>query len=153
MKTTDFRQEEGQSLIQVALMLVVLIGFVGLALDGGDFYAERRRMQNAADAGALAGAWAMCTGNAGQAAAIAADYMLKNGDPDVDIDKDVVIDGFKVTTYASKPVTPFLPFTFGGSVDVPASAAAACGAANKACGLWPVGLPKSNWDSFEPISC
>ena len=55
--------EDGQVLIQVALMLVVLLTFVGLAIDGGLVYAERRQMQNAADAAALAAhgnyAWAI----------------------------------------------------------------------------------------------
>ncbi len=48
--------ENGQTLVWVALAMVVLLAFVGLAIDGGAVYAERRRMQNAADAGALAGA-------------------------------------------------------------------------------------------------
>lgn len=151
MKTPDFREEEGQSLIQVALMLVVLIGFVGLALDGGNLYAERRRMQNAADAGALAGAWAMCKVNDPAAAkAKAAEYMQKNGDLDAAVG-NVDIVGYKVTTHASKPVTPFLPFTFGGSVNVPANASAACGAANSSCGLWPIAFRQSDWQNFETM--
>src|SRR5690606_4536767 len=52
--------ERGQTLVQVALMLVVLLGFAALAIDGGMVYAERRHMQNAADAGALAGARELC---------------------------------------------------------------------------------------------
>jgi hypothetical protein len=49
-------QERGQSLVLVVFMLIVLLVFAGLAIDGGMVFLERRRMQNAADAGALAGA-------------------------------------------------------------------------------------------------
>jgi hypothetical protein len=38
-----------------ALSLTVLIGFLGLVMDGGNAYHSRRVLQNAADAGALAG--------------------------------------------------------------------------------------------------
>jgi Flp pilus assembly protein TadG len=46
----------GQSLIIFALFALVLIGFMGLAVDGGFILAERRQIQNAADAGAVAAA-------------------------------------------------------------------------------------------------
>lgn len=49
----------GQILILAAAALVGLIGLVGLATDLGYSFAERRTMQNAADAGALAGAHAI----------------------------------------------------------------------------------------------
>ena len=50
------RAEAGQVLIIVAVMLPVLIGFMGLVIDLGSLYHHKRRMQTAADAGALAGA-------------------------------------------------------------------------------------------------
>ncbi len=48
--------QAGQALVVLALALVALIGFVGLGLDGAEAFAQRRKMQNAADAAALAGA-------------------------------------------------------------------------------------------------
>lgn len=48
--------EEGSSLIYVALSLMVLLGFAGLAVDGSYAYSQHNRMQVAADASALAGA-------------------------------------------------------------------------------------------------
>jgi hypothetical protein len=48
--------ERGSVLILTALCMVVLLGFVGLALDTGYLYHERRLAQTAADAGAMAGA-------------------------------------------------------------------------------------------------
>ena len=51
--------ERGAILITVALVLVTLLLFLALAIDVGVGYAERRKMQNAADAGSLAGAWVL----------------------------------------------------------------------------------------------
>ena len=53
------RQENGVTLIYLALVLMVLIGFAGIAIDGSNVYMQRRRMQTAADAAALAGARSM----------------------------------------------------------------------------------------------
>ncbi|MFQ5922945.1 MAG: pilus assembly protein TadG-related protein [Anaerolineales bacterium] len=52
------RSESGQVFVILILVLVGLIGFTALAIDGGMVYSERRRAQNAADAGALAAALA-----------------------------------------------------------------------------------------------
>ena len=58
--------EQGQSLIQFAVIIVMLLVFVSLAIDVGSVYAERRKMQNAADAAALAGARELCLGHSHQ---------------------------------------------------------------------------------------
>lgn len=50
------RAYRGQMLIIVAAAMIGLIGVLGLAIDVGMSTVERRTMQNAADAGALAGA-------------------------------------------------------------------------------------------------
>jgi hypothetical protein len=47
--------ERGQTAVLFALMLIGLILFVGLAVDGGNVFNERRITQNAADASALGG--------------------------------------------------------------------------------------------------
>ncbi|MCC7352522.1 MAG: VWA domain-containing protein [Anaerolineae bacterium] len=56
------RNESGQSLILVALSTLALLSILALAIDFGLAYTERRRMQNAADAAALAGAWVLADG-------------------------------------------------------------------------------------------
>jgi len=48
--------ERGSTLITVAITLLVLVFFLAMAIDIASAYAERRKMQNAADAAALAGA-------------------------------------------------------------------------------------------------
>ncbi len=57
------RRQRGQTFVIVALALLVLVGFAGLAIDGGHLYLVRRAAQNATDAGALAAAkWLVATG-------------------------------------------------------------------------------------------
>jgi hypothetical protein len=48
----------GQVIVMFALMMTGLLGMVGLAMDLGYSFSQRRNTQNAADAGALAGALA-----------------------------------------------------------------------------------------------
>src|SRR5919204_1773357 len=48
--------ERGQILILGALMMTVMLGFLGLVIDVGNAYAQRRFMQNAADAASVAAA-------------------------------------------------------------------------------------------------
>jgi Flp pilus assembly protein TadG len=64
------RQESGQVLPLVAVMLVVLLGMAGLAVDVGHAFYCDRALQQAADAAALAGAGSIRTA-ASSAAAIA----------------------------------------------------------------------------------
>ncbi len=52
-------RRKGQTLIMFTLMITVLFGFVALVIDLGFAYSERRLVQNAADAGSLAGARAL----------------------------------------------------------------------------------------------
>ena len=62
------RQEEGVSALYMAMILFLLVGILGIALDGSNAYIQRRRMQNAADFAALAGARVLALG--GNTAAI-----------------------------------------------------------------------------------
>jgi type II secretory pathway pseudopilin PulG len=50
------KDQRGISVILVAMLLTVLVGFVAFAIDIGYTYVARNQVQNAADAGALAGA-------------------------------------------------------------------------------------------------
>lgn len=60
--------QRGQSIILLALVLVALIGMLALTVDVGYSFVQRRRAQNAADAGALAGAIVLNTTGATDAA-------------------------------------------------------------------------------------
>lgn len=54
--TSKIRDERGAVLIHVALALIALLGFTAFVADYGVMWVSRRQAQNAADAGALAGA-------------------------------------------------------------------------------------------------
>jgi Flp pilus assembly protein TadG len=56
MRRFLLRHNQGQALPLVGLMAVVLFLMIGLAIDGGLLYAQRRVMQNTADAACLAAA-------------------------------------------------------------------------------------------------
>jgi hypothetical protein len=56
-------RESGQAIIVIALLMVVLMAFLALAIDGGAAYSHRRTAQNASDAGALAGAVVVASGS------------------------------------------------------------------------------------------
>src|SRR6476620_5610806 len=60
------RAHRGQILIMFAFMLVALLGALGLSVDLGMAFSQRRTMQSAADAGAYAGAWAVLKSKAVQ---------------------------------------------------------------------------------------
>jgi hypothetical protein len=47
--------EKGQAIVYLTLGLIVFLGFVALAIDGGMALADRRNIQNVADAASLAG--------------------------------------------------------------------------------------------------
>jgi Flp pilus assembly protein TadG len=54
--TGKLKDENGASMIIVALILTVLLGFIALAVDVGYLYSTKNELQDIADAGALAGA-------------------------------------------------------------------------------------------------
>ncbi|CZQ80916.1 Hypothetical protein Tpal_134 [Trichococcus palustris] len=87
------KEEQGQALIMVALMLTVLLGFAALVVDVGNLYVQKSQLQNAADAAALAGAQDL--GTAIDAEATAKNYAEANGVPKT----ETLVD----TTYDNNP--------------------------------------------------
>lgn len=63
------RNERGVTLVILAVSSVAIVGMVGLVMDGGAAFAERRQMQNAADTSALGGARMMDLHRQGDATA------------------------------------------------------------------------------------
>ena len=61
MKTRRSSKAAGQSIVLIAVLIVVLVAFVGLSVDVAHTYAEQRRVQQAANAAALAGMNAVAT--------------------------------------------------------------------------------------------
>ncbi|HEY5539831.1 MAG TPA: pilus assembly protein TadG-related protein [Coriobacteriia bacterium] len=69
--------DSGAVAVIVALMMVVLVGVAALVVDMGSLYVERRKMQTAADAAALAGVQEL-PGDPTEARRIAAAYVSVN---------------------------------------------------------------------------
>lgn len=82
------RIRKGQTVVIVALCMLALVAFVGLAVDGGSTLLQRRTMQNAADAGALAAIQVMqeggiavtCVNSAGNATTCHPTYLVTSHD-------------------------------------------------------------------------
>jgi hypothetical protein len=80
MPAGDPEPSKGQVLVVFALSLITLLGFAGLALDGGSTFAQKRGQQTAADMAALAAANDyLINGNSGQATARAQSVTQGNG--------------------------------------------------------------------------
>ncbi len=159
MESVKLDRERGQILVQVALMVVVLFAFVALALDVGHVYGGRRRMQNAADAGALAGAQEICFGGyetiaaahtAAEAAAI--EYAIDhNGAQTATVGFP---DDYTVVVTAAQTLDTFVAGVIGiSTANVRAEAAARCAGAQSAGGLWPLAFKQSVYTDTERIPC
>jgi hypothetical protein len=101
--------EKGQTLVLVVIGFLVFVAMLALVLDGGNAYAAKRQAQNAADAGALAGATYLCT-HRNEADAVtlaeakAVEYANLNGalEPPPEVDADIGAAAVVVTATVTK---------------------------------------------------
>lgn len=128
------RRERGQILVIVALSLTALVGAVGLAIDGGRLFLERRDAQGAADQAAIAAAHWYCSQsggatsarNKGLAAAAANDF--PDADPNIAVTVTQVAGNpghFKAAITASSE-TAFMSVLGIQAFDVAVDAVAGC---------------------------
>lgn len=73
-EATRKQSESGQAIVLLVLVLTALMAAVGLAVDGGRLYLDRRTAQNAADNASIAAAHTMCSGGDYVTAAFASAY-------------------------------------------------------------------------------
>lgn len=92
-------KEEGAIAVIVALVLIAIFGIGALALDVGNLYWERRQLQNAADAAALAAAQDIADGAAASAQATARTFADANNS------RGAFLDGFTTTPTSVTVVT------------------------------------------------
>src|SRR5713226_785524 len=77
--STKRSRQSGQAIVLIALTMLVLFGMLGLAVDGGRAYIDRRELQDAVDAAVLgAGDNYELQGNLPSAANVAATYYALN---------------------------------------------------------------------------
>ena len=107
--------ESGQTLVLLVVLMTVLLGVSGLVVDGGNWLVNRRELQNAADAAALAGASKIPSGTS-QARDAANEQYAENGLPSdsltVTNTTDQVTDD-SVTVTATRNVDTFFTTIFG----------------------------------------
>jgi len=77
------RSERGQALVLAAMAMVVILGFAAMAIDVGYWFSQKREVQKAVDAAALAGAQELPDDYV-LAETMARDYLTKNGIVDTD---------------------------------------------------------------------
>jgi Flp pilus assembly protein TadG len=121
--------ERGASAVIFALLLVPLLGFAAIAVDVGALYAERARLQVAADAAALAVAGDCARGTCGDMLATARGLVLAN-DGEASTAQPVLANNpMSVTVTASTPKQHwFAPVIGHDSTTVSATSTVAWGA-------------------------
>ena len=146
--TQETKPGYGQVLVVVAIALLALLAFVALAVDVGGIYQERRAMQNAADAGALAGAREMCFGSEANAESVAHDYTVnRNGAAGALI---TVTAPTTVTVVATQTYKTYFAGLLGfDEIPVDADATAVCGKSLAVGDLWPVGFDMDRWLNYK----
>jgi Flp pilus assembly protein TadG len=145
--------EKGASLVIVAIFMVILLGMVGLVIDGGRLYMERAVLQDAVDAAALAGAPELpISPNAVSEAENAAS---RNGVSTTDVDVVVTISNPDTTIRVE--ATRNVSFTFArllGFTDSDVSAHAivkGAGSITAARGVSPLALSQGDYKFGQKI--
>lgn len=132
-------RERGQLLVIFALALVAVIGMVGLIIDGGDTFLQRRDQQNVADAAAMAAGYASVNGQSPDAAAqsVAAANGYVNGQDGTTI--SVSVGAGTITVDVSRPHRNYFSGLLGfASWGVSATATVRAGVPNGAYGAMPL---------------
>ena len=92
-------RDEGQAIVMIAIVFMALMFAVGLAIDAGQLFAAKRAQQEAADAGAFAGAVVLYQGGTVlQATAAAITDATKNGYTDGVNGTTVTVNGTNVAS-------------------------------------------------------
>jgi len=111
-RVTGHAAQRGQALIVAAMFMTVLLGFASLVIDFGQLALDRRKIQNAVDAGALAGVQVLPK-KPDRAISAATQWAVKNGASGSEVAAPVVsktnVKDDTITVTATRNV----PFTFG----------------------------------------
>ncbi|HET6850021.1 MAG TPA: pilus assembly protein TadG-related protein [Gaiellales bacterium] len=100
--------QSGQTLVLITLFMFALLGMCALAIDVGVWYQQKRAVQNAADAGALAGAATLPTGWSAATSAAAAELTANIQGATVTYQPaSVYVTNDSIRVTASKPAQSF----------------------------------------------
>ena len=144
-RNTDIRDERGQVIVLVSAALFALLLVVGMVIDVGIILEEKRQLQNAADAAALAAASAAVE-NPALAQSAAEEYLLLNGFDPADTSLVITVDPNYSPTEVEVTVVAVVPtafFTIAG-VDSKTVTVRAVGEARPVRGARPPAQPSKS---------
>ncbi len=149
-----WREEFGQGLVLGTLAMVVILGFAAMAIDVGLFLHERRELQNAADAAALAGAQELPYSPA-DARQKAEEWAESNGIDDDELEAIEVTSAYVSNDSITVQVKRDVPFVFARvlgftSDTMRADATARVGSPAEMGGLVPFGVLEEAISLTEP---
>mgnify|MGYP001147170976 CR=1 FL=1 len=144
---STLNNEKGSVLLIVAAGMIVLMVMTALVIDIGYVHAEKRHLQNTADAAALAGARELVDGNAANVTTVVETYVDVNG---ITLEEIAGIaqeeDRVTVTLRGSRNL--FIARVFGvDTMTVEASATAMVGNARSVTKVLPIGLTKDGYEN------
>jgi Putative Flp pilus-assembly TadE/G-like len=144
--TGRLEDERGAVAVMVALLMVPMIGFAALAVDLGNVYAQRARLQTAADAAALAVAQDCARGSCGNMQATANALVAANLDGATAAPPVLSSAPTSVTVTGDKPTTHwFAPVLGINSSDVRATATVAWGFPGGGTAVLPLTFSYCEW--------
>ena len=138
--------ERGAAAVVLSLLMIPMIGFAAIAVDVGSLYAERARLQVAADAAALAVAQDCARGACGNMVATAAAMVAANDGSATAAPPVLSSSPLSVTVHGSTPVEHwFAPVIGFDSTAVAASATVAWGAPGAGTAVLPLTFSYCSW--------
>jgi Flp pilus assembly protein TadG len=138
--------EHGASAVIVALLMIPMLGFAAIAVDVGAVYAERARLQVAADAGALAVAQDCARGACGDIQATASALVAANEDGATAAPPVLTTAPLRVTVTGDKPTRHwFAPVLGIDATAVSASATVAWGTPGAGTAVLPLTFSWCEW--------
>lgn len=151
------RADRGQVLALFTLALVAIVAMVGLVIDGGDAFLQRRQMQNVADAAAMAAGYSFAmTGNEAAAEADGVDnaaangYSLEANGATVSVDVAAAVNGSNIVTTISRPHRNWFSGVVGMPFwDVTVTASVITGIPNGVYGLMPIIVNEDAFKDYE----
>lgn len=149
-RSTHRREQRGQILVIFVLALVAIVAGVGLVIDSGFAYAQRRAEQNAADLAALAGANALLNSRDATAEALATAQKNDYAHGVNGVTVDVTVGAKTVQVDITAPHSNYFSGVVGqGSWNVSVTATALTGIPTKFQGVAPFILSQ---EVFDPVS-
>jgi len=110
-RTLPLQDDRGQVIVLVTAALFTLLLVVGMVIDVGIILEQKRQLQNAVDAAALAGARA-ATDDPLLAQAAAEEYLLLNGFDPADVSLTITVDPYYADDQVEVTATAIVPTAF-----------------------------------------